>query len=62
MCGGEIVLSKLQAVVLIFDRMAFHLSGKEVALHLDNSTACLCYKGSTISFSFQTSLSHFKSG
>ena len=36
---AHIALQELQAVAIMFHRMAFHLSGKVVALHLDNSTA-----------------------
>ena len=36
---AHIVLQELQAVAIMLCRMAFHLSGKVVALHLDNSTA-----------------------
>ena len=35
----HIALQELQAVAIMLCRMAFHLSGKVVALHLDNSTA-----------------------
>ena len=50
----HIVLQKLQAVVLMLHRMVFHLSGKVVALHLDNSTAkaYLCTQGSKVSLHF----------
>ena len=34
-------LQELQAIAMMLCRMAFHLSGKVVALHLDNSTALL---------------------
>ena len=45
-------------------RMAFQLTGKLAALHLDNSTAeaYLHNQGGTASISFQTSLLHFESG
>ena len=39
MCGVHIALQELQAVAMMLCRMAFYLSGKVVALHLDNSTA-----------------------
>ena len=40
-------LQELQIVTMSLCRMAFHLSGKVVALHLDNSTAkaYLCNQG-----------------
>ena len=44
-------LQELQAVAMMLCKMAFHLSGKVVALHLDTSTA-IAYqnnKGSTVS-------------
>ena len=44
---------------MMLRRMAFRLSGKVVALHLDNNTAkaCLCNQGGTVSpFSFQAGL------
>ena len=45
-------------------KMVILISGKVVALHLDNSTtkACLCNQGGTASTFFQTSLPHFESG
>ena len=48
---AHIALQKLQAVAVMLRRMAFHLSGKVVALHLDNSTAkaYLCNQGGTVS-------------
>ena len=51
LCGAHIALQELQAVAMILHRMVFHLSGKVVALHLDNSTAkaYLCNQGSTMS-------------
>ena len=39
MCRANITLLKLQAIAMMLHRMGFHLSGKVVALHLDNSTA-----------------------
>ena len=39
LCRAHIALQELQAVAIMLCRMAFHLSGKVVALHLDNSTA-----------------------
>ena len=38
MCMAHIAVQELQAVVKMQHRMAFCLSGKVVALHLDNST------------------------
>ena len=48
---AHIALQELQAVAVMLRRMAFHLSGKVDALHLDNSTAkaYLCYQGGTVS-------------
>ena len=45
-------------------RVAFHLSDKVVTLHLNNNTAkpYLCNQGGTVSFFFQTSLTHIESG
>ena len=51
-CKAHISLQELQGVALMLHRMAFHLSGKVVALHaLDNSTAkaYLCNQGGTVS-------------
>ena len=39
MCRAHIAMQELQAVAVMLHRMAFYLSGKVVALHLDNSTA-----------------------
>ena len=39
MCRAHIALQELQSVAMMLCRMAFHLSGKVVALHLDNSMA-----------------------
>ena len=46
---AHIALQELQAVAIMLCRMVFHLSGKVVALHLDNSTAkaYLCNQGGT---------------
>ena len=51
MCRANTALQELQAVAIMLHRMAFHLSGKVVALHLDNSTAkaYLCNQGGTVS-------------
>ena len=48
---AHIALQELQAVAVMLCRMAFCLSGKVVALHLDNSTAkaYLCNQGGTVS-------------
>ena len=48
---AHIALQELQAVAIMLLRMAFCLSGKVVALHLDNSTAkaYLCNQGGTVS-------------
>ena len=48
---AHIALQELQAVAMILHRMAFCLSGKMVALHLDNNTAkaYLCNQGGTVS-------------
>ena len=49
MCGTHIALRELQAVAMMLHKMAFDLPGKEVALHLDNSTVkpYLCNQGGT---------------
>ena len=51
MCRAHISLQELQAVAMMLCRMAFHLSDKVVALHLDNSTAktYMCNQVSTVS-------------
>ena len=51
LCRTHIALQELQAVVMMLCRMAFYLSGKLVALHLDNNTAkaYLCNQGGTVS-------------
>ena len=48
---AHIAMQELQAVAIMLHRMAFHLSSKVVALHLDNSTAkaYLCNEGCTVS-------------
>ena len=55
-CSGSlsrahIALQELQAIAIMLHRMAFCLSGKVVALHLDNSTAkaYLCNQGGIVS-------------
>ena len=51
MCRAHIALQEFQAIAMMLCRMAFHLSGKVVALHLDNSTAKAyqCNQGGTVS-------------
>ena len=51
LCRAHIALQELQAVAIMLHRMVFHLMGKVVALHLDNSTAkaYLCNQGGTVS-------------
>ena len=51
MCRAHIALQELQTVTMMLCRMAFHLSGKVVILHLDNSTAkaYLYNQGGTVS-------------
>ena len=51
MCRAHISLQELWTVAMVLHRMAFHLCGKVVALHLDNSTAkaSLCNQGGTVS-------------
>ena len=51
LCRVHITLQELHAVAIMLYRMAFYLSGKGVALHLDNSTAKadLCNQGGTVS-------------
>ena len=48
---AHIALQELQAVAIMLPGMAFHLSGKVVALHLDNNTAkaYLCNQSGTVS-------------
>ena len=51
MCRAHIALQELQAIAMMLCRMAFHLSGKVVALHVDNSTskAYLWHQDGTVS-------------
>ena len=51
LCRAHIALQDLHAVAIMLHRMAFHLSGKVVALHLDSSAAKadLCNQGGTVS-------------
>ena len=51
MCRAYIALQELQAIAMMLCRMSFHLSGKVVALHLDNSMAkaYLCNQGGAVS-------------
>ena len=51
LCRAHIALQELQAIAFMLCRMAFYISGKVVALHLDNSTAkaYLCNQGGTVS-------------
>ena len=51
LCRAHIVLQELQAVAVMLCRMAFCLSGKVVALHLDNSAAKVycCNQSGTVS-------------
>ena len=51
LCRAHIALQELHTVTMMLCRMAFHLSGKVVALYLDNSTekAYLCNQDGTIS-------------
>ena len=51
MCTAHIALQELQVIAMMLCRMTFCLSGKVVALHLDNSTvkAYLCNQGGTVS-------------
>ena len=51
LCRAHITLQELQTIAMMLHRMAFHLSGKVVALHLDNITAkaYLCNQGGTVS-------------
>ena len=51
MCMAHIALQELQAFAMILHSMAFCLSGKVLALHLDNSTAkaYLCNQVGTVS-------------
>ena len=51
LCRAHTALQELQAIAMMLCRMAFHLSGKVVALYLDNSTAMayLCNQCGTVS-------------
>ena len=51
MCRAHIALQELQVIAMMLHRIAFHLSDKVVALHLDNCTAkaYLCNQGGTVS-------------
>ena len=51
LCRVHIALQELQAVAMLLHRMAFCLSVKVVALHLDNSTVkdYLCNQSGTVS-------------
>ena len=51
LCRAHIALQELQAIAMMLHRMAFHLSGKVVSLHLDNGTAkaYLCNQGGIVS-------------
>ena len=51
MFKAHTALQELQAIATMLCRMAFCLSGKEVSLHFDNSTAkaYLCNQGGTVS-------------
>ena len=53
-------IERPQAIASILQRNGFCLSGKVVALHLQNIAAKvnLCNQGTTVSFYFQTCLSH----
>ena len=50
-CRAHIALQELEVITMMLHRMAFHLSGKVIALHMDNSTAraYLCNQGGTVS-------------
>ena len=51
MCRAHIALQELQTIAMMLCRVTFHLSGKVVALHLDNSItkAYLCNQSGTVS-------------
>ena len=51
LCRAYIALQEHQAIAMKLCRMAFHISGKVVALYLDNSTAkaYLCNQSGTVS-------------
>ena len=54
MCKVQIALQELQTFALMLHKVTFWLSGKVVALHLDNNTAkaYLCNQGGTASHPF----------
>ena len=59
MCRDHIALQELWAVPMMLCRMAFHLSGKMVALHFDNNTdkdLSVYSRWYRFSFSFQAGL------
>ena len=60
---AHIALQELQAVAVMLHRMAFCLSGKVVALHLDNSTAkaYFCNQGGIVSPSLSRLACHILS-
>ena len=51
MCKAHIALQEHQAIAMVLHRIAFHLSGKVVVLHLNNNTAkaYLCDQGGIVS-------------
>ena len=51
MYGVHIAFQELQTVAFMLCLMAFHLAGKVVAMHMDNSImkAYLCSQGGTVS-------------
>ena len=51
LCRTHIALQELHAVAMMLHSIAFHFSGKVVALHLDNLTTktYLCNQGGTVS-------------
>ena len=62
LCVRLITLQEIQVVAMMLRRMVFQLSGKVVALHLDNSTVKVMQSGwCSISFSFQTDLLNVES-
>ena len=62
-CRVHIALQELQAIAMMLHRMAFHLSGKVVAFHVDNSTAKAYLKSRwySVSISLQAGLLDIKS-
>ena len=58
MCMAHIALQELQTIAMMLCRLAFCLSGKVVALHLDSSTekAYLSKHSGSVSFSYHTGL------